>query len=236
MNEIIDPSSIAKLPAGTRMLFGQVGDTVDQLKLLQHADGVGATGQSGGFIECTRLIDQQKKFMADLAEGPEKAFTFLDDPSDLNQVAFCQAAENRETVLIRIEFPNTRGAEMVVVLSGWEIAELNKGEPMKAVVNGKQNSITRFILPPVPVITLDPKDVSVAASGDATFTADATGSISQKWQARKLPADWADIGSETAKSLTLSGVASGDTGKQVRCVFTNAAGDSVTTHATLTVQ
>lgn len=143
--QIKDPSQHAKLPAGTMVKWGPVDADVSALKLLQNADSVGATGETGSFIDVTRLIDTEKKFMSDLAEGPDKEFAFLDDPDDVDQEAFLTAAKNKETVQVQIEFPNRRVAKMIIVLSGWTLRELNKGEPMKTVVTGKQNSITRSV-------------------------------------------------------------------------------------------
>ncbi len=230
---IKDPSTYAKLPAGTRMLFGPLGQPYSTFKLLKDADQVGATGEKGGFIQCTRLIDKVHKSIADMKDGPEKEFVFLDDPNDTNMQEFLTLAESDSGVSVRLEFPNKRFAQMEIVLSGWEMQELDKSKPMYVVVAGKQNKIVRGIME-TPVITVDPQDVSVAAGGDATFTADATDSVSQKWQEIET-GSWTDISGKTEKTLTLSSVASGDNGKKVRCVFTNAHGDNVTNAATLTV-
>lgn len=148
--QIKDPSQFAKLPAGTMVKWGPIGAAVADFKLLQNADSVGATGETGSFLDVTRLIDTEKKFMSDLAEGPDKEFAFIDDPDDADQEAFLTAAKNRQTVQVQIEFPNRRVALMVIVLSGWTMRELNKGEPMKTVVTGKQNSITRSVTPANP--------------------------------------------------------------------------------------
>jgi hypothetical protein len=145
MTAIKDPSEYATLPAGTRVLFGPVAAETAALKLLKDADAVGATGESASFIDSTRLIDTSKKFISDIAEGPDKEFVFLDDPSDADLQALLTSAAAKETVKIRIEFPNGRWADMIIVLSGWEMRELDKGSPMKLLVKGKQNSITRGV-------------------------------------------------------------------------------------------
>lgn len=145
MTAIKDPSEYATLPAGTRVLFGPVDAETTALKLLKDADAIGATGESSAFIDSTRLIDTSKKYIADIAEGPEKEFVFLDDPSDEDLQALLVSAEAKQTVKIRIEFPNARWANMLVALSGWELRELDKGAPMKLLVKGKQNSIERGI-------------------------------------------------------------------------------------------
>lgn len=143
MSAVKDPSEYAKLPAGTRVSWGAVSAETSALKLLKDADAVGATGETSGFVDATRLIDTSKKSMSDLPEGPEKEFVFLDDASDPDLQAFLDAAEAKETVKVRIEFPNTRWADMIIVLAGWDHRELDKGQPMKLVVKGKQNSIER---------------------------------------------------------------------------------------------
>lgn len=143
MSAVKDPSEYAKLPAGTRVLWGAASAETSALKLLKDADALGSTGETAGFTDATRLIDTSKKSINDLPEGPEKEFVFLDDVSDADLQGFLDAAEAKETVKVRIEFPNTRWAEMIIVLAGWEHRELDKGQPMKLVVKGKQNSITR---------------------------------------------------------------------------------------------
>lgn len=143
MSAVKDPSEYAKLPAGTRVLWGAASAETAELKLLKDADSIGATGETASFVDATRLIDTSKKSINDLAEGPEKEMVFLDDVSDPDLQGLLDAAEAKQTVKVRIEFPNTRWAEMIIVLAGWEHRELDKGQPMKLVVKGKQNSIER---------------------------------------------------------------------------------------------
>lgn len=145
MTVVKDPATYAKLPAGTRVLFGELSDATEALKLLKDADAVGVTGKTASFVECTRLIDDERKYISDLPEGPDKEFVFLDDPSDADLQAFLTKAEAGETIKMRIEFPNSRWAEMTIVLGGWSQQELDKSKPMYLVVNGKQNSLTRGI-------------------------------------------------------------------------------------------
>lgn len=141
----VDPSTYAKLPAGTRFLFGEVTDLTAALKLLKDAMAVGATGKAGTFVDATRLIDEEYKYIADVGEGPDKEFVFLDDPTDTDLQAFLASADAGDTVKVRIEFPNDRWADMTIVLSGWSLQELEKGKPMQIVVTGKQNAIDRGI-------------------------------------------------------------------------------------------
>ncbi len=142
---IADPSTYAKLPAGTRFLYGAVDDDATALKLLKDADAIGVTGKAASFVEATRLIDTERKYITDLPEGPDKEFVFLDDPSDADLLAFLAATDAKQTVKVRIEFPNTRWAEMIIVLGAWSLQELDKSAPMKLVVSGKQNAIDRGI-------------------------------------------------------------------------------------------
>lgn len=146
---IAEPSTYAKLPAGTRMLYGAIADETAALKLLKDANAVGVTGRTAGFVEADRLIDTERKYIADMPEGPDKEFVFLDDPTDADLQGFLDQADTNATVKIRLEFPNGRWADMIVVLGGWSHQELDKGQPMYLVVNGKQNSIDRGYTAPV---------------------------------------------------------------------------------------
>ena len=146
---VAEPSTYAKLPAGTRMLYGAIADETAALTLLKDANAVGVTGRTTGFVEAERLIDTERKYIADMPEGPDKEFVFLDDPTDADLQAFLDQADNNATVKIRLEFPNGRWADMIVVLGGWSHQELDKGQPMYLVVNGKQNSIDRGYTAPV---------------------------------------------------------------------------------------
>lgn len=146
---VAEPSTYAKLPAGTRMLYGAIADETAALTLLKDANAVGVTGRTTGFVEAERLIDTERKYIADMPEGPDKEFVFLDDPTDADLQAFLDQADTNATVKIRLEFPNGRWAEMIVVLGGWSHQELDKGQPMYLVVNGKQNSIDRGYTAPV---------------------------------------------------------------------------------------
>ncbi|MFH4454450.1 phage tail protein [Vibrio alginolyticus] len=140
---VADPSTYAMLPAGTRVLYGAPADLTESLVLLKDANRVGITGRTNGFTEAERLIDTERKYISDMPEGPDKEYAFLDDPTDADLQAFLDQADDGATVKIRIEYPNGRWADTIVVLGGWSHQELDKGKPMYLVVNGKQNSITR---------------------------------------------------------------------------------------------
>lgn len=136
-----EPSEYAMLPAGTVVKYGAMGDAPAAFKPLITTTAIGATGQTGSFIEANRLIDTSKKFIRDLPEGPDKEFGFQDDPSDPDFQAFLDAAANGDTVQLQVTFPNGRIALMVVVLNGWQFAEPNLSEVMQITVSGKQNSV-----------------------------------------------------------------------------------------------
>ncbi|HCE2429427.1 TPA: hypothetical protein NGU10_001475 [Vibrio parahaemolyticus] len=140
---VADPSTYARLPSGTRMLYGAPADPTENLKLLKDANAIGVTGRTNGFVEADRLIDTERKYIADMPEGPDKEYVLLDDPTDSDLQGFLDQANANDTVKIRIEFPNGRWADSIVVLGGWSHQELDKGQPMYLVVNGKQNSIDR---------------------------------------------------------------------------------------------
>ena len=146
---VADPSTYVKLPAGTRVLWGAVTDLTAALKLLKDANAVGATGKNVGFVDATRLIDTEAKYVADLPDAPDKEFAFYDDPDDADLQGLLDAAEAKQTVKVRIEFPNRRWADMIIALGGWSQKELNKNEGMQLVVVGKQNGITRGVTPAV---------------------------------------------------------------------------------------
>ncbi|MDE1480434.1 phage tail protein [Xenorhabdus bovienii] len=133
----------AVLPAGTIVKFGKPGDTVDQMKFLINCKALGATGLSGGFIDCTTLMDTNKQFISDMPEGPEKSLGFIDDPENVDFTAFLNAAQRRETVQFYIGLPNKRTATMILALSGWEMNDINApaSEVIQITVKGKQNNL-----------------------------------------------------------------------------------------------
>ncbi|HCT9718218.1 TPA: phage tail protein [Proteus mirabilis] len=143
----------AMLPAGTIVKFGKVGDTAEQMKPLINCKSLGATGQSGSFVDVTVLIDKNKQFISDLPEGPEKSLGFIDDPENENFVAFLNAAEKSETVQFYCELPNKRTATMILSLSGWELNDVSApaNEAIQITVKGKQNNLvwgTSTVTPP----------------------------------------------------------------------------------------
>ena len=140
---IKSPSEYASLPAGTRVSYGAVGATLATAKLLQSATAIGATGNKGTFIEVTRLIDTEPKYMADMGEGEDKTLVFIDDPTDTTQQALLDAATAKETVVFFMVFPNSRMAEIQLVLAGWSMQTVDtpKGKVLQLEVYGKQNKL-----------------------------------------------------------------------------------------------
>jgi hypothetical protein len=113
----------AMLPAGTVVKFGEVGPRGGAQTLI-NCKALGATGQTGGFVDCTTLLDKSKQSVSDLPEGPEKSLGFIDDPENEDFTAFLNAAEQRKTVQFYIELPNKRTASMILALSGWQMNEI----------------------------------------------------------------------------------------------------------------
>lgn len=133
----------AMLPAGTVVKWGALGSDVSTMKDLINCKALGATGQTGSFVDCTTLIDKSKQSISDLPEGPEKSLGFIDDPSNPDFADFLNAAENRETVMFYIELPNGRTANMILALSGWQLNEITApaSEVIQITVQSKQNNI-----------------------------------------------------------------------------------------------
>ena len=142
-DQIKSPSEFASLPAGTRVLYGSLGTKIDAAKLLQNAMTIGTTGSKGAYVEVTRLIDKEPKFMQDMTEGEDKTFVFIDAPNDEIQEAFIDAADAKETVLLFIEFPNKRIATQELALNGHSMQAVDspKGKVLQVEVYAKQNSV-----------------------------------------------------------------------------------------------
>lgn len=133
----------ATLPAGAIVKFGKVGDALTALKPLINCKAIGATGHTGGFIDCTTVSDTAKQFISDLPEGPEKSLVFIDDPENADFAEFLTAAEARQTIQFYIELPNHRTATAIIALSGWEMNEISApaSDVIQITVKGKQNNL-----------------------------------------------------------------------------------------------
>ncbi|BEM10066.1 MULTISPECIES: major tail shaft subunit [Serratia] len=134
----------AMLPAGTIVKWGTVGAAPTAMKALTNCKAVGEMGQTGGFVDCTTLLDTAKQFISDLPEGAEKSIGFIDDPSNADFAALLNAADKRETVQFYVELPNGRTSTSILSLSGWKMNEITApaSEVIQITVQGKQNSNT----------------------------------------------------------------------------------------------
>lgn len=139
----------AMLPAGTVIKWGNIGDAVAALKPLINCKAIGATGQTGSFVDCTTLIATSKQFISDLPEGPDKSLGFVDDPTNENFTDFLTAAAARKTVQFYTELPNGRTATMILALGGWQVNEIAapSSEVIQITVSGKQNGLTWGAIP-----------------------------------------------------------------------------------------
>ena len=108
----------ATLPDNTVVKYGTIGAAVTAMKALTTCKAIGATGQTGGYIDCTTLLDTSKQFISDLPEGPEKSLVFIDNSEDTDFAAFLNKAQSRDTVQLYIKLPNKRTVTMILALSG----------------------------------------------------------------------------------------------------------------------
>jgi hypothetical protein len=90
-----------------------------------------------------------------------------------------------------------------------------------------------------PVVSEDPVSVNVSEGSDATFKAAATGASFVQWQVKKgagsFEEDTTDQG-VTGDTLTVENVTGAQGGYEYRAVFSDGAGETPTTAATLTVE
>lgn len=90
-----------------------------------------------------------------------------------------------------------------------------------------------------PTVTTDPSDLAVLVGEPASFTADATSKhpgMTVRWQTSTNDgATWENVDGENGSMWTIPATALAQNGTEVRAVFTNAAGDTPSASATLTV-
>ncbi|AFJ47143.1 hypothetical protein EBL_c20520 [Shimwellia blattae DSM 4481 = NBRC 105725] len=131
------------LPAGTVVKWGLMGAAFSTFKPLINCKALGAMGMTGGFVDCTTLIDTQKQSISDLPDGPEKSLGFIDAPKNPHFAEFLNAAEQRQTVQFYVELPNQRTVLMLLALSGWQMNDISApaSEAIQITVQGKQNKI-----------------------------------------------------------------------------------------------
>ncbi|MBO0162610.1 hypothetical protein NDJ06_01260 [Vibrio alginolyticus] len=235
MSNAIPEPDYAKLPAGTRFKVGAVGATLAEMVLLKDADQVGVTGKTTSYSQITRLIDTDHKYFAQMSEGEDKSFRFLDagetDP-ELN--GFLKDAERKKTKAVLIEWPNNRYALMTIVLGGWAHEEPDKTNAMYLTVAGKQNGIVRGFQK-APSITTQPLDVSASDGDAASFTLEpADDDVRVQWQEKTSGGSWTDVTGEVGYTLSMTATAA-KTGNQYQAVVTNLYGTITTEPASLTV-
>ncbi|MDF4554907.1 hypothetical protein [Vibrio parahaemolyticus] len=235
MSNAIPEPDYAKLPAGTRFKVGAVGATLAEMVLLKDADQVGITGKTTSYSQITRLIDTDHKYFAQMSEGEDKSFRFLDagdtDP-ELN--GFLKDAERKKTKAVLIEWPNNRYALMTIVLGGWAHEEPDKTNAMYLTVAGKQNGIVRGFQK-APSITTQPLDVAASDGDIVSFTLEpADDDVSVQWQEKTPSGSWTALTGEVGYSLSMTAITE-QTGNQYQAVVTNLYGSVTTNPATLTV-
>ena len=89
-----------------------------------------------------------------------------------------------------------------------------------------------------PTITTQPKNLTIASGGDASFTVKATGVTSYQWYWRENSSDsWKKSTVSTAAKATLEykNLSESKSGRQYRCKLTNSVGSVYTNTVTLTV-
>ncbi|MDF2986191.1 MAG: hypothetical protein K0R50_1701, partial [Eubacterium sp.] len=106
-----------------------------------------------------------------------------------------------------------------------EIGESGESEPSNAVIPMAEP------IPVVPGITANPEDQTVRAGRTATFTVTAAGSSPLFYQWKK---DGVDIAGATSNTLTINNAQASDAGSYT-CYVSNAAGNTTSNTATLTV-
>lgn len=97
--------------------------------------------------------------------------------------------------------------------------------------------LTVMTAPAAPTFSTLPADVSATVGTDARFTAAVTGvpTPTLQWQSSPDGTTWSDLAGETATTLVLHAVGTGDDGRLVRVVATNTSGSVTTPAARLTV-
>nr|AKN37685.1 Phage tail fiber protein [Vibrio splendidus] len=235
MSNGIPEPDYAKLPAGTRFKVGAVGAALADMVLLKDADQVGVTGKTTSYSQVTRLIDTDHKYMAQMSEGEDKSFRFLDageTDQDLND--FLKSSERKETKAVLIEWPNKRYALMNIVLGGWAHEEPDKTNAMYLTVAGKQNGLVRGFQK-APTIKTQPQDATAADGNAVGFTVEPTDDdVNVQWQEKPSGGSWTDITGEIGYTLSMTAETAKD-GNQYQAVVTNLYGSASTDPATLTV-
>lgn len=99
------------------------------------------------------------------------------------------------------------------------------------------DGVYRLDLPVAPKVRSHPSSTTVAAGGQASFSAAASGTPTPtvRWQSStNSGSTWSDISGATATTYSCA-VAPGDNGNRYRAVFTNSLGSASSNSATLTI-
>lgn len=115
----------------------------------------------------------------------------------------------------------------------------------RKVFDGSIDEAVKFMAPPksrpqadllaAPVVSRNPKSVTVAAGETAAFTAQAKGAQTVRWQTRAPGSRWAWAAAGTSTTLKVAKVQSSESGTLYRAFFKNSAGRVYTKAAKLTV-
>ena len=157
----------------------------------------------------------------------EKDFTVLVDGATVRPEAFT-VSEDGSTVTLQSDFLST----------------LSTGSHTVTLVYPDGNAKARFniktrttVTPPN--VTAQPQDAEVGEGTDAIFTVTASGStpLVCQWQVdKKDDAGWVDIEGARSAGITVHSVTKDQDGWQYRCLISNAAGETESNAATLTVR
>ena len=91
------------------------------------------------------------------------------------------------------------------------------------------------VYPVYPQITAQPKDVTIKAGKNATFTVKAKEAKTYQWQVSRDGENWIDVPKATGSKLTIKKVTAAMTANMYRCIVSNADGSVESNVATMTV-
>ena len=157
----------------------------------------------------------------------EKDFSVLVDGATVRSEAF-KVSEDGRTVTLQSDFLST----------------LSTGSHTVTLVYPDGNAKARFniktrttVMPPN--VTAQPQDAEAGEGTDAVFTVTASGStpLVCQWQVdKKDGTGWVDVEGARSAGITVHSVTKDQDGWQYRCLISNAAGETESNAATLTVR
>ncbi len=158
--------------------------------------------------------------------------TFTADATDYDSVQWQYSPDGTSWSDIHSETSTTLTETATMMINGFKVRAVftNAGGSVET------NSATLTVVPVVvnpPVITLQPKDITVMEGETATFTTDGTGQNSIKWLLDKAGAV-TEIAGETGKSYSFT-TDIGNDGNKYAAQYINSGGITQTDWATLTV-